>query len=78
MRYLCMLIVMTAMVFVAGGSARGITSPGSLIFGSSAAAASLKHPPPPPPPPRSKRCPPEPTGDGRDKKCGKGGDSRLP
>ena len=38
MRYMSMLIVMTAMVFVAAASARGIASPGSLIFGSSAAA----------------------------------------
>jgi hypothetical protein len=78
MRYMCMLIVMTAMGFVAAGSARGITSPGSLIFGSSAAATSFKHPPPPPPPPRSKRCPPERKGDPRDTKCGKGGESKLP
>lgn len=40
MRYLRMLIVMTAMVFVAAGSARGITSPGPLMLGSRAVAAS--------------------------------------
>jgi hypothetical protein len=79
MRYMSMLIVMTAMVFVAAGSAQGITSPGSLIFGSSAAATSFKHPPPPPPPPPpSKRCPPSSKDDQRDRKCGKGGDSKLP
>ena len=40
MRRLNMLIVMTAMVFVAAGSARGITSPGPLTLGSRAVAAS--------------------------------------
>ena len=40
MRRLNMLIVMTAMVFVAAGSARGITSPGPLMLGSRAVAAS--------------------------------------
>jgi hypothetical protein len=39
MRYLRMLIVMTAIVFVAAGSARGITSPGRLLLGSSAVTA---------------------------------------
>jgi hypothetical protein len=78
MRHICMFIAMTAMLFVATSSARGITSPGSLIFGSSAAGTSFKHSPPPPPPPRSKRCPPEPRGDPRDTKCGKGGESKLP
>jgi hypothetical protein len=77
MRDICMLIVMTAMVFVAAGSARGITSPGPLMLGSSAVEASAPHRPPPPPP-RSKRCPPDPKGDPRDTKCGKGGDSKLP
>jgi hypothetical protein len=77
MRYMCMLIVMTAMVFVAVSSARGITSPGPLMFDGTAVAAA-KRPPPPPPPPRSKRCPPDPKDNPRDKKCDKGGDSRLP
>jgi hypothetical protein len=77
MRYMCMLIVMVAMVFVAAGSARGITSPGSLIFGSSAEAGSSRHRPPPPPP-RSKSCPFERKGDPRDTKCGEGDDSKLP
>ena len=39
MRYMCMLIVMTAMVFVAAGSARGITSPGPLRLDNAAAVA---------------------------------------
>ncbi len=73
MRYVCMLIVMTALVFVAVGSARGITSPGPLMLARTGVDAS-KDPPPPPPPPRSKRCPPDP----KDDKCGKGNDSKLP
>jgi hypothetical protein len=40
MRYMCMLIVGTAMVFVAAGSARGISNPGPLMLGSRAVAAS--------------------------------------
>jgi transposase len=40
MRYLRMLIVMTAMVFVVAGSTRGSTSPRPLMLGSRAVAAS--------------------------------------
>ena len=40
MRYLYMLIVMTAMVFVAAGSAKGITSPGPPRLDSTAVVAS--------------------------------------
>ncbi len=75
MRYLCTLIVMTAVVFVAAGSTRGITSPGPLLLNPTALAASEN---PQQPPPRSKRCPPEPKGDPRDSKCGKGNHSKLP
>jgi hypothetical protein len=39
MKYLCVLIVMTAMVFVAAGSTRGSTNPGPLMLGSRAVAA---------------------------------------
>jgi hypothetical protein len=41
MRHISMLIVMTAMVFVAAGSARGITSPWPLLLDSAAVAASV-------------------------------------
>ena len=79
MRYMCMLIVMTATVFVAAGSARGITSPGPLMLDSTAVAAPAWTPPPPPPPPRSKSCPPHTnTDDTPNGNCGKGGDSQLP
>ncbi len=40
MRYVSMLIVMTAMVFVAAGSARGVTSPGTLLWESPAVTES--------------------------------------
>src|SRR5580704_17589940 len=39
MRCMCMLIAVTAMVFVAAGSARGITSPGPLRLDNAAAVA---------------------------------------
>jgi hypothetical protein len=39
MRYMCMLIVVTTMVFVVTGSARGITSPGPLRLDNAAAVA---------------------------------------
>src|SRR5580704_14050230 len=39
MRCMCMLIAVTAMVFVAAGSARGITSPGPLLLDNAAAVA---------------------------------------
>jgi|HubBroStandDraft_1064217.scaffolds.fasta_scaffold51208_2 hypothetical protein len=81
MRHVWMLIVMTALVFVASESARGGTGAGLFMLGSSAAAASDHHkppPPPPPPPPRSKSCPCDSKGNPIDKNCGKGNDSNLP
>jgi hypothetical protein len=76
MRYICMLIVGTAMVFVAVGSARGQTSPQLSTSGSAALAAPA---PNTAPPPRSKSCPPHTnTDDTPNGNCGKGGDSQLP
>ena len=81
MRYLSILTVTMAVIFVAG-SARAVTSPAPLIFGANAAAESFNHynppPPPPPPPPPSKSCPCDSHGNPIDKNCGKGTDSKLP
>jgi hypothetical protein len=40
MRYVSFLVLVTAMVFVAAGSARGVTTPGPLLLDSAALAAS--------------------------------------
>jgi hypothetical protein len=93
MRYMGTLIVLTAMVLMTANTTKGETIPSLLSLDGTAAAASNRRcpPPPPPPPPRSKRCPPCPHDDCRDRDhdkdhdkdhrgdtCGKGNDSNLP
>lgn len=75
MRYMSMLIVMTAMVFVLAGSARGDNGPG----GNGPGGNGYNHYYPPPPPPKpSKSCACDSHGNPIDKNCGKGSDSNLP
>jgi hypothetical protein len=79
MRYICMLIIATAMLFMAAGSARGITSPGPHMLSISAVPAPDCPPPPPPPPPRSRSCPNGPVNDDTPNgNCGEGNDSGNP
>jgi hypothetical protein len=77
MRYLFMLIVLTAMVFVAAGSTKGNSSQGPQPLDPTA-VASPKPNQPHPPPPRSKRCPPKTNDDTPHGNCGKGDNSHLP
>jgi hypothetical protein len=80
MRYMSMLIVMTAMVFMLAGSARGDNGPrGNDHSNNYGYNNGYNHYNPPPPPPKpSKSCACDSHGNLIDKNCGKGSDSNLP
>jgi hypothetical protein len=76
MRYVSMLIVVTAMIFVPAGSTRAVTSPGPLMLDITAVVTPANDTSDPP---RSKSCPPN-SGNpgGTPPSCGKGNNSNLP
>jgi hypothetical protein len=79
MRYMSMLIGLTALVFVATGSARGGPSPQLSTSGSSTVVTSpASTPVPAPAPTRSKSCPKKTNNNTPHGNCGKGGNSNLP